>query len=160
MDNCYVFAKMNVAHLSMPCCLSRSGVNANENRSIFPQHHFEHIAPGLKNLCDSHYLQGRGQVPCWNGTVSPELDSACLPSDSHTCCAPSPVCRCQLPTLNLPPTLSTQYLLTLLHTEETMVCLVQGDFCSLLCYPTEEINRIKPSVGHLPVNALTCLIFI
>lgn len=52
MDNCYVFAKMNVDHLSMPCCLSRSGVNANENRSISPKYHFEHIAPGL-NLCDS-----------------------------------------------------------------------------------------------------------
>lgn len=40
LDNCYVFARMNVDHLSMPCCLSRSGANANENRFIFLQHHF------------------------------------------------------------------------------------------------------------------------
>lgn len=51
--------RMDVAHLSMPCCLSRSRVNANESKFIFLKYHFYHVAPGLKPCNDSPLPTGK-----------------------------------------------------------------------------------------------------
>lgn len=65
LDNCSALPGADADHLSLPCCLSRSRVNANKSRFIFLNHHFYHVASCL-NPCNDplpHYLQGKGQTP-------------------------------------------------------------------------------------------------